>query len=372
MNIFHPSTPQRIDARNRAKELVVTMAGAKPTPDEFRENHIGKYPAVVVNTVLILCGVALLAAFYPSAMRLYEAGKESFYHAIPDQDKARAAGVSLIVMAELTLLICNLALAVIPSTPTYRFALNLGSVISTAIALVGNIQIGLWNQTESPIAWFETIAPPLLVVILSFVLKGVLLTRISESHQWQTAFKQALDRWQSDVRSAEQSPRFKQAYAAELKAVYMAINSEGRGRAERLQYLQSLTSQEWSALVKAAFAEDVWYDDGVEAIDGYMSRVEITPVPLPASVSVSADNGLMSVATDATYTRQLPSGQTDRRYTPNNAPRKMNARDLVFDYLDNNPQDANLPSRVLSDKIGVGHDSANKYRNEWVSIHQDA
>lgn len=361
-NIYHPSNSQRIDARNRAKELVVTMAGAKPNPDEFRENHIGRYPAAVVNTVLFLCAVALLAAFYPSAMRLYEAGYHSFYHAIQNPTKAQLAGVSLIVMAELTLLICNLALTVIDASTSYRIMLNIGSILSTAIALVGNIQVGLVGQFDSPIAYLETMTPPLLVVILSFVLKGVLLTRISETHQWQTSFRQALDRWQQDVRNAEHSPRFKQAYAAELKALYVSINGDGRGRTERLNYLQSLTAQEWSALVKAAFSEDVWYDDAVVAFDGYMPRIEINPLPLSASVQQP-----VSVVTDGEYSAyQTPDRQTDRRYTPNNAPRKANARDLVFDYLNQNPQDAELPSRALSEKIGVGHDSANKYRNEWA------
>lgn len=346
MNIYHPTTQQRIDARNRAKELVVTMAGTKPTPDEFQENHVSKYPPAVVNAVLILCGVALLAAFYPSAMRLYEAGKESFYHSIPNENKARAAGISLIVMAELTLLICNLALAVIMATSIYRVALNAGSIISTAIALVGNIQIGLWNQTESPIAWLETIAPPLLVVILSFVLKGVLLTRISETHQWQTTFKQALDRWQQDVRNAEHSPRFRQVYANELKALYVAINSEGRGRSDRLNYLQALSSQGWSSLVKAALNEDVWYDDDVEVIDGYIPRIEIAPVhyeQLPAHVQpVDVQlNVQMNTSID-------PNEQTKQGYS-------RDAMARVLRLFENDPSTFNWSIRQIAEHVNVSN-----------------
>lgn len=352
MNIYHPSTQQRIDARNRAKELVVTMAGTKPSPDEFRENHIGKYPAVVVNAVLILCGVALLAAFYPSAMRLYEAGYHSFYHAIQNPAKASLAGISLIVMAELTLLICNLAYTVIDTNATYRALLNIGSVLSTAIAMVGNIQVGLVGQFDSPIAYLETMTPPLLVVILSFVLKGVLLTRISESHQWQTAFKQSLERWQSDVRNAESSPRFKQAYANELKQLYLAINGEGRGRSDRLAYLQTLSPGGWSSLVKAALQEDVWYDDDAEAVEGYASRIEITPMPLSSGQSfeqipahVQPANVQLNVQMN---TLNTTNEQTKQGYT-------RDAMSRVLQLFEDDPSTLNWSVRQIAQRVNVSN-----------------
>jgi len=359
MNIYHPTTQQRIDARNRAKELVVTMAGAKPTPDEFQENHVGKYPAVVVNTVLILCGVALVAAFYPSAMRLYDAGYHSFYHAIQNPVKASLAGVSLIVMAELTLLICNLAYTVIDANATYRALLNIGSLLSTAIAMVGNIQVGLVGQFDSPIAYLETMTPPLLVVILSFVLKGVLLTRISETHQWQTTFKQALERWQQDVRNAEHSPRFKQAYAAELKALYMAINNEGRGRNERLTYLQSLTPQSWSALVKAAFAEDVWYDDDVIPTEGYT----VTPIQLP---SIERPSIPSTTSTQLKDSNDSIEGSFEAIATGKQKYRQ-GATERVFELFRSNPSALNWSVDEIARVADVATGTASTARNKFKS-----
>ena len=44
--------------------------------------------------------------------------------------------------------------------------------ISTIVALTGNIQISLPGHTESPFAWLESIAPPILVLSTAYVLEG--------------------------------------------------------------------------------------------------------------------------------------------------------------------------------------------------------
>lgn len=363
VSIIHPTNQQRIDARNRAKEMVVTLAGAKPTPDEFRENHVGQYPPLVVNGVLFLCAVALLAAFYPSAMRLYEAGYHSFYFAIQNPMKASLAGVSLIVMAELTLLICNLALTVIEPSSFYRLLLNTGSVLSTSIAIVGNVQVGLVGQFSSPIAYLETMTPPLLVVILSFVLKGVLLTRIGDSHQWKLAFKEALNHWQQDVRSAEHSPKFKQSYAAELKSLYVTINGEGRGRTERLNYLNALSSQEWSAIVKAAFREDGWYDDEVDPIEGYVSRVEITHLQL-ASIETPSIPSNVSSDLKASFEPSIESIEAGhkQRY-------RQGATERVFQLFSDNPDAIHWSVDEIAKAADVATGTASTARNKYRSSH---
>lgn len=110
-------------------------------------------------------------------------------------------------------------------------------------------------------------------------------------------------------------------------------------------------------------AFETWYDARQRRewiarvqVDG----VEITPVKISKPSVPELPSGPSASVTD--------SGQTDNRQTPgNNAPRKSNAQELVFMYLDTNPDAANLPARTLAQLIGVGHDSANKYRNEWTS-----
>lgn len=107
-------------------------------------------------------------------------------------------------------------------------------------------------------------------------------------------------------------------------------------------------------------AFETWYD--AKQRREWLARVQVVTggetIQLP-SVSrpllMSVDSG------------QADNGQTNGHYTPNNAPRKSNAQDLVFGYLDANPNDSGLSSRILADRIGVGHESANKYRNEWLA-----
>lgn len=105
-------------------------------------------------------------------------------------------------------------------------------------------------------------------------------------------------------------------------------------------------------------AFEAWYD--ARKRNEWLARVQVSiPVNEPIRISKPSVYELPSVSvTD----RQTDNGQTQG----NNASRKSNAQALVFAYLDRHPTDANLPSRTLAERIGVGHDSANKYRNEWL------
>lgn len=108
---------------------------------------------------------------------------------------------------------------------------------------------------------------------------------------------------------------------------------------------------------------ETWYDakqrrEWIARVQ--VGGVEITPVQISTPSVPALPSGPSVSVTD--------SGQTDNRQTQgNNAPRKSNAQEMVFAYLDNNPDSARLPARTLAQLVGVGHDSANKYRNEWTS-----
>jgi len=69
--------------------------------------------------------------------------------------------------------------------------------IATFVALTGNIQISLPGHTNSPFAWLEAVAPPLLVLSTAYVLKEQVLETIEQRHADERAFQLAFAEWQA-------------------------------------------------------------------------------------------------------------------------------------------------------------------------------
>ena len=73
---------QRQSARRNAREAVIRAIGPRPTREYFNHSTISKYPPSVTRLIFLLCLVLLLAAFTPSAIRLYVIGSQTFGQAV--------------------------------------------------------------------------------------------------------------------------------------------------------------------------------------------------------------------------------------------------------------------------------------------------
>jgi hypothetical protein len=111
---------QRQTARHAAHEAVIRAIGAKPTREQFTYTTISKYPPTITRLISGLCLVLLLAAFTPSAIRLYVIGSETFGQAISSGTAMTAVGLATVLSAEVGQVVFSLALA------TCRFQRNIG------------------------------------------------------------------------------------------------------------------------------------------------------------------------------------------------------------------------------------------------------
>jgi hypothetical protein len=69
---------QRQSAHRVACQAAVRSIGPKPTRDHFSPTTISRYPGSVTRLIALLRLVLLLAAFTPSAIRLYVIGSQAF------------------------------------------------------------------------------------------------------------------------------------------------------------------------------------------------------------------------------------------------------------------------------------------------------
>lgn len=134
---------ERQIARTAAQEAVKRDIGEYPHREQFNQHTAHHYLPVVLKLITGLCIALLLAAFTPSAIRLYVIGSQTFGAAVPHELAIVAVGVATVLTAEIGQVVFSLALATLGTAKSSRRLLFTSMGIATAIALVGNIQIAL-------------------------------------------------------------------------------------------------------------------------------------------------------------------------------------------------------------------------------------
>jgi hypothetical protein len=234
---------QRQSARQAAREAVLRAIGSKPIREHFAGETISKYPVSMTRMITLLCLILLLAAFTPSAIRLYVIGSQTFGQAVPNETAKNAVGLATVLSAEIGQVVFSLALATLGTSRFARRLLYFSMGIATGVALTGNIQVGLVGHTGSPFAWLEACAPPLLVLSTAFVLKEQLLEAIEHRHMTERSYQVALNEWHKATAHPENHPQWSQFYANALRDSLSKVNNR------RQETLAALTTTDWRALV---------------------------------------------------------------------------------------------------------------------------
>jgi hypothetical protein len=244
---------QRQGARKKARDAAIRAIGPKPVREHFNQSTISKYPPSVTRLIFFLCLVLLLAAFTPSAIRLYVIGSRTFGQAVQSSVAQTAVGLATVLSAEVGQVVFSLALATLGTSQSARRLLMISMMIATTIALVGNVQISLPSHTDSPFAWLESIAPPLLVLSTAYVMKEQILEAIEIRHANERAFQVALGEWQIATATPEESPTWMQFYANALQDALRKANTR------RKETLSQMTVDDWRLAVSREMRADMWY-----------------------------------------------------------------------------------------------------------------
>ncbi len=238
--------------------------GERPQREQFNQHTAQRYPPTVTRLITGLCIALLLAAFTPSAIRLYVIGSQTFGAAVPYPLAMIAVGIATVMTAEIGQVVFSLALATLGTTASARRLLYSSMGIATAIALVGNVQIALPGHAELPFAWLEAIAPPLLVLSTAYVLKEQMLEAIEQRHANERAYQAAVNDWQRAALTPEAHSGWMQFYANALRDALRKSNNR------RKEALEALTTADWRALVYRELQADQWYETPAELSQGWL------------------------------------------------------------------------------------------------------
>lgn len=244
---------QRQNARKSARTAVMRSIGPKPAREQFTHTTISKYPVSVTRLISLLCLILLLAAFTPSAIRLYVIGSHTFGQAVPNDVAQIAVGLATVLSAEIGQVVFSLALATLGTSTTSRRLLYLSMGMTTLVALTGNIQTAIPGHETNFFAWLEAVMPPLVVLSTAYVLKGQILEAIEQRHATEHAYQTALGEWQVLTSAPEQLPDWSQFYANALQDALRKAN------ARRKETLAALRQDDWRLAVYREMQADRWY-----------------------------------------------------------------------------------------------------------------
>jgi hypothetical protein len=246
---------QRQRARRNAREAVILAIGPRPTREHFNHSTISKYPPSVTRLIFLLCLVLLLAAFTPSAIRLYVIGSQTFGQAVSNNVAMTAVGFATVLSAEIGQIVFSLALATLGTSQSARRLLITSMALATIISLVGNVQLALPGHENSPFAWLEALAPPIIVLATAYVIKEQILEAVEVRHGNEQAFQTALAEWQLVTATPEDHPSWMQFHANALQDALRKAN------ARRKETLSQMTIEDWCLAVGHELRADMWYQN---------------------------------------------------------------------------------------------------------------
>jgi hypothetical protein len=115
-----PTQEQRQAAYQAAREATLRAIGSKPIREHFNGETISSYPVSVTRLITLLCLIVPLAAFTPSAIRLYVIGSQTFGPTVPNPTAENAVGLATVLSAEIGQVVFSLVLATLGTSSSTR------------------------------------------------------------------------------------------------------------------------------------------------------------------------------------------------------------------------------------------------------------
>lgn len=246
---------ERLDARDRARAMVLRKIGTEPQLAEFHRLQIREYPDWLYRVMYLLMAVVLLSGGWWSASRLISIGHQHYLETVNNPTLATIGGVAMFAMAEALLMVSLLALNMLGISGYARLALGATVGLGLAVALVGNYVI---VEPHSLFAWLETITPPVTVVSLTLVGEKIALQKAKEAQQVKREYRAAYEAWKANSARPEASEYWQATLANVYKEALMDANSRGMGSTTRKQTLAALGVKEWQWLVARELHADSW------------------------------------------------------------------------------------------------------------------
>lgn len=329
VQLYQLTDEQRLQARNEAKRVIIASYGNEPTreqyqrplpllPDraDYEHRTVSEYPAWLIKVIAVFMSIVFVAAALPSLFRLYRVGYDYFYMGIENGIQAQIVGVSTFLLAEFLIVLSTVAMRVLFSSKRARASFLIPIGLGLAMAFVGNWTI---TQPHDAMSWLETIVPPIAVLFTAMVgeqmvlhsvktryaneraykndYKAIEIERREQQQAEKLAYQDAVTRWHDATKEPEQSEQWIQAYANALRSKLIEVNSSGRGKTERVEYMEALSHEQWIDLIRFEINAEQWFNEQhLEHAENRLATASgngasVANFTQPVAVPVMATNG---------------------------------------------------------------------------------
>jgi len=344
------SQDERLACEMQAKETV-----RKSLEEPVRRVVTGEtssYPAYVVKWIWVGMGIVFVASALPSFFRLFTAGRDYFLMGIDDHWQATLVGFATFMLAEFLIILSTVASRVLFTRgDKIRQLFYVPMVIGFLIALEGNRII---EKPHDLFGWLMTVAPPIAVLSIAVITEHIILDKVKNQHDADVHYKAQYSQYRQWYDNPTAHTKYIHFYADNLQKAIAQKNVIGTGAKERRELMQGLTAMDWSRLVKREFMlADGWYQNGV--------NVDVSGDDAPMNVTISTSRArLPQMAGDGDvnpvhFTEGVQNVQENIQHTPYKT-KTSPKLEKVLAHLENNPNDATLSSRKLSELFeDIGH-----------------
>jgi len=229
-------------------------------------------------------------------MRIHAVALTTFRSTISHEASAHVAALCVVLMAEIGQVIFTLAAATNAKKKSQERLLLMGAIVATAIALFGNWYASADSAFKNPFTFLETFAPPVLVLVTSWVLKSQMLDAVETHFAARREYKNAVAVYAIAIENADAQPQWERTLANTLRDAIRNANRRSTA------VLRDLTREDWIALVMRERNAEEWYPVS-------QSQVVTETQPAPEPIAIAPAPRAVSVRSSQTHTSGRKAGK---------------------------------------------------------------
>jgi len=181
----------------KAKQQVIN-ALTKPHLDDYVKESMNSIPAGLYRALIAMLAIVAIAAFWVSAGKQISATAMLLEPVVKTSDHlsqgwADVSVIGMLALGEIGTILFSVACSVLSEDRAKAIVFRIASIGCAMFAILANVTITMRDNEGSTVyAWFLTLAPPLIVIVVGLVIENLMLRSVKARSEAQRAYDIAL------------------------------------------------------------------------------------------------------------------------------------------------------------------------------------